>query len=140
MRPHHLLMLAPLLVVVLGAKPEKEAKASDPERVVIVIAMRDMAAGERVTWEDVAQILVPREWVTTSYVKPDSVSFIIEQQVLLPVMKGDVLTWSLFETSKSPISASCAKATGQPATAAEQVARSRQVLLERPKQVATPEH
>lgn len=140
MRPHHLLMLVPLLVVSLGAQPGKEPKDSTPEQVSVTVAVRDIAAGERVTEADIADVLVPKEWVTSSYVKPDSRQYIIGQRVLLPIMKGDMISWNLFDPSSSPLTGSCARASGQPATAAEQVARSRQILLERPKQAAAPGH
>ncbi|MFY0565218.1 SAF domain-containing protein [Archangium lansingense] len=141
MRPHHLLMLAPLLVVMMGARPGKEPRAPAPEQVSITVAVRDIAAGERVTEADFTDLLVPKEWVTTSLVKPDSREYIIGQRVLLPVMKGDLISWSLFETTRdSTIRESCASASGQPATAAEQVSRARQVLLERQRQGTPAEH
>jgi Flp pilus assembly protein CpaB len=141
MRPHHLLMLAPLLVAVLGAKPGKEPRAPAPEQVSVTVAVRDIAAGERVTEADVTDVLVSTEWVTTSYVKSDSRQYIIGQRVLLPVMKGDLFAWNLFETTAdSTLRERCASVTSQPATAAEQVARSRQVLLERQREEASVEH
>ncbi|WNG45194.1 hypothetical protein F0U60_14570 [Archangium minus] len=142
MRPHHLLLFVPLLVILLGARPEKGARrAPTPERVSVIVAMRDLATGERVTEADVANIQVSKEWVTSSFVQWDSRQYIIGQRVLLPVMKGDLLSWNLFETtSDTTLRERCASATGQPATAAEQVSRARQTLVERPREESSPGH
>ncbi len=117
-------------------KPAKVPLAPATEQVPIAVAVWDIAADEFVAQEDVAQVLVPKEWVTSSYVKADSAVYIIGQRVRLPVMQGDLFTWPLFDFSTATLSEHCARATGQLTTAAEQVARSRQVLLERPKQNA----
>lgn len=141
MRPHHLLLFVPLLVVVLGARPEKEPRASAPEQVSVTVAVRDIATGERVTEADVTTLLVSREWVTSSLIQSDSRQYIIGQRVLLPVMKGDMLSWNLFETTfDSTLRERCASATGQPGTAAEQVSRARQTLVERPREDASSGH
>ncbi|QRK04204.1 hypothetical protein JQX13_28475 [Archangium violaceum] len=141
MRPHHLLLFVPLLVVVLGARPEKERQSSAPEQVSVTVAVRDLATGELVTEADITNVLVPREWVTSSLIQSDSRQYIIGQRVLLPVMKGDLLSWNLFETTADPtLRERCASATGQPETAAEQVSRARQTLVERPREDASPGH
>lgn len=79
-------------------------------------------------------------WVTSSLVKPEFREYVLGKPVLLPVMKGDLISWSLFEiTLDSTLHESCARVTGQPAAAAEQVSRARQLLLERPRQDAPAE-
>jgi flagella basal body P-ring formation protein FlgA len=43
---------------------------------------------------------VPEQFVTTSVVKPDSASYIVDQKLLVPVQAGDPMLWSHFETKK----------------------------------------
>jgi hypothetical protein len=140
MRSHPLLLLAPLLVALLGAKPAKPSRAPAPEQVSVIVAVRHLAVGELVTEADVAEVQVPKDWATTSLVKPDSRQYIIGQRLLLPVMKGDLISWNLFETTRDPaIRERCASASAQPETAMEQVVRARQVLLTRQRQDAPAE-
>ena len=40
-------------------------------------------------------------FVTSSVVKPDSASYVVNQKVLVPVQAGDPLLWSQFETTKA---------------------------------------
>jgi pilus assembly protein CpaB len=44
---------------------------------------------------------VPEQFVTSSVVKPDSASYVVNQKVLVPVQAGDPLLWSQFETTKA---------------------------------------
>lgn len=140
MRSRHLLLLAPLLVFVLGARPGKEPRAPAPEQVSVLVAVRDLAVGERVTGADFTEVQVSKEWASSSIVKPEFREYILGKPVLLPVMKGDLISWSLFEiTLDSTLHESCARVSGPPSTAAEQVSRARQLLLERPRQDAPAE-
>jgi Flp pilus assembly protein CpaB len=124
-----------VLVVVLGAMASGclVARAEQPpNEVAVVIATRDLAAGETVTLEDVSQRRLPAEWATTSSVKPDSANDIINQRVNLPVMKGDILYWSFFEVVRSDESQDrCRQLTQSGKSAVEQLARARQVVLRR---------
>jgi pilus assembly protein CpaB len=67
----------------------------------VVVASVDIPEGTVVTFDMVAQRTVPEQFVTSSVVKPDSSSYIINQRVLVPVQAGDPLLWSQFETTKS---------------------------------------
>jgi len=102
------------------------------DMVAVVVAARDIAAGEVVKLEDVSRREVPRSIVTTSIVHPDSASHIINQRLTLPVLQGDPLNWSFFETLRDQETyQACQKLTAEPGGAAEQVARARRRLLSR---------
>lgn len=113
---------------VAQAQNGKEAKGTQ-----VVFATRDLAAGEVVTFDDLTKGVLPDDWPMGSAVTPFTVSYIVNQRVNVPVMKGDVLRWFVFETAPSEQEAvdRCRQVSAPAATAAEQVARSRQVILSR---------
>ncbi|NMO15772.1 hypothetical protein HPC49_03440 [Pyxidicoccus fallax] len=129
MRRHVLLMLALLLPTMPGAgagEPARQAK------VTVMVAVRDLAVGEMVTEADIAEVQVDREWVTTSVVGAEVRQYIVLQRVLHPVLKGDLFTWNLFETTwDSKLREGCTQAVGTSGTALEQVSRARQVVLQK---------
>lgn len=69
--------------------------------VPVVVATVDLAEGTVVTSEMIAARNVPEQFVTSSVVKPDSASYIVNQKVLVPVQAGDPLLWSQFETTRA---------------------------------------
>jgi pilus assembly protein CpaB len=69
--------------------------------VTVVVAAQDIAEGSVVTLDMVSQRAVPEQFVTSSVVKPDSASYIVNQKVLVPVQAGDPMLWSQFETTKA---------------------------------------
>jgi pilus assembly protein CpaB len=102
----------PLIVaVVLGlfagivAYSAIKKKESDVRRgwnlVPVVVSAIDIAEGTVVTFDMISQRSVPEQFVTSSVVKPDSASYIVNQKVLVPVQAGDPLLWSQFETTKA---------------------------------------
>jgi pilus assembly protein CpaB len=102
----------PLLVaVVLGlfagivAYSAIQKKQNDVRRgwnlVPVVVSAIDIAEGTVVTFDMISQRSVPEQFVTSSVVKPDSASYIVNQKVLVPVQAGDPLLWSQFETTKA---------------------------------------
>ena len=102
----------PLIVaVVLGlfagivAYSAIKKKESDVRRgwnlVPVVVSAVDISEGTVVTFDMISQRSVPEQFVTSSVVKPDSASYIVNQKVLVPVQAGDPLLWSQFETTKA---------------------------------------
>ena len=102
----------PLLVaVILGlfagvvAYSAIKKKESDVRRgwnlVPVVVSAIDISEGTVVTFDMISQRSVPEQFVTSSVVKPDSASYIVNQKVLVPVQAGDPLLWSQFETTKA---------------------------------------
>jgi pilus assembly protein CpaB len=69
--------------------------------VPVVVASVDVSEGTVVTMEMISQRSIPDQFVTSSVVKPDSASYIVNQKVLVPLQAGDPLLWSQFETTKA---------------------------------------
>ncbi len=69
--------------------------------VPVVVAAVDLSEGSLVTMEMISQRSIPEQFVTSSIVKPDSASYIVNQKVLVPLQAGDPLLWSQFETTKA---------------------------------------
>ncbi len=69
--------------------------------VPVVVAAVDVSEGTVVTFDMISQRSVPEQFVTSSVVKPDSASYVVNQKVLVPVQAGDPLLWSQFETTKA---------------------------------------
>lgn len=65
-----------------------------------VVAARDLAPGEKVTFDAIAQRDVPEQFVTSSVVKPDSATYVQDQVLLTPLNAGDPLYWGLFLTTR----------------------------------------
>jgi pilus assembly protein CpaB len=110
---HHMLKgKAPLFIAVtLGlvagliawsAVKKKEADVRKGWNLVpVVVAAVDLSEGSVVTMEMVSQRSIPEQFITSSVVKPDSASYIVNQKVLVPVQAGDPLLWSQFETTRA---------------------------------------
>src|SRR5438105_4565897 len=116
--------LPSLLLLLCAAAPRND--------VSIVVASVDIPAGTVVTFDMISQRKVPAAVVTSSIVKPDSASYVVNQKIVFPVLAGDALYWSEFETTKDKVAAStCARVMpAASGTAPEQVARARTVALE----------
>ena len=71
--------------------------------VPVVVAAVDVSEGTVVTFEMISQRSIPEQFVSSSIVKPDSASYIVNQKVLVPLQAGDPLLWSQFETKKQPM-------------------------------------
>ncbi|MCC6335054.1 MAG: Flp pilus assembly protein CpaB [Myxococcales bacterium] len=69
--------------------------------VPVVVAAVDISEGTVVTMEMISQRSIPEQFITSSVVKPDSASYIVNQKVLVPLQAGDPLLWSQFETTKA---------------------------------------
>ena len=69
--------------------------------VPVVVAAVDISEGTVVTMEMISQRSIPEQFVTSSVVKPDSASYIVNQKVLVALQAGDPLLWSQFETTKA---------------------------------------
>jgi len=69
--------------------------------VPVVVAAVDVSEGTVITFDMISQRSVPEQFVTSSVVKPDSASYVVNQKVLVPVQAGDPLLWSQFETTKA---------------------------------------
>src|SRR5262249_48745602 len=68
--------------------------------VPVVVASRDLPEGTAVTLEMMMQRSIPEQFATTSVVKPDLLSLIENQRLLVPVQQGDPFLWTQFETTQ----------------------------------------
>jgi pilus assembly protein CpaB len=69
--------------------------------VPVVVSAVDISEGTVVTMDMISQRSIPEQFVTSSVVKPDSASYIVNQKVLVALQAGDPLLWSQFETTKA---------------------------------------
>ena len=89
-------------VVAYSAIKKKESDVRKGWNLVpVVVAATDIPEGTVVTFDMISQRSVPEQFVTSSVVKPDSASYIVNQKVLVPLQAGDPLLWSQFETTKA---------------------------------------
>ena len=70
--------------------------------VHVVVAAQDIPEGTTVTLDMISQRAVPEQFVTSSVVRPESASYVVNQKVLAPLQAGDPLLWSQFETKSQP--------------------------------------
>jgi len=80
-----------------GQKAAQDALAGG-QPVPVVVAAMDIPEGTVVTFDHIQQRSAPQPFVTSSVVKPDSANYIVNARLLVPVQKGDMLLWSMFET------------------------------------------
>jgi pilus assembly protein CpaB len=89
-------------IVAYSAIKKKEADVRRGWNLVpVVVATTDITEGSVVSFDMISQRSVPEQFVTSSVVKPDSASYVVNQKVLVPVQAGDPLLWSQFETTKA---------------------------------------
>src|SRR4051812_34519396 len=69
--------------------------------VPVVVSAVDIPEGTIVSFDMISQRSVPEQFVTSSVVKPDSASYVVNQKVLVSLQAGDPLLWSQFETTKA---------------------------------------
>lgn len=109
-----------------------DASAAEPPTgmlVAIVLAGRDLPAGSTVTFDDIRQRHVPEVLVTSSVVRPDSASYIVNQKLLVPVLAGDPMLWAFFVTGHKDTFTLCEKLQSEDTSAEQQLARVRQSVL-----------
>ncbi|MFZ5445524.1 MAG: protein kinase domain-containing protein [Myxococcota bacterium] len=94
---------AAVLVLLPGRPAALSAGATGlaDDSVPVVMAAQDLPEGTVVTMEMLMQKNVPAQYVTSSSVKPDSVSYILGQKLIVAVQRGDPLLWTQFEVEKS---------------------------------------
>jgi pilus assembly protein CpaB len=124
-----LIILAVLPMLAAACADASAAEPNPNSLVPIVIASRDLPAGSTVTWDDISQRSVPAGLVTSSVVRPDSASYINNQKLVLPVLAGDAMQWSYFESLHGELLEPCARFSGEDLSAEQQVARARQIVL-----------
>ena len=80
-------------------------KAADARKgwnlVPVVVAAVDIPEDSVVTMEVISQRSIPEQFVTSSVVKPDSASYVVNQKTHVALQAGDPLRWSDFGSQKS---------------------------------------
>lgn len=87
----------------LYAKREAALARKGWDLVSVVIARRDLAPGTVLTMDAIDQHSVPEVLVNASIIKPDAVSYVINQSLLLPVAAGEPLRWAHVGTWPDPL-------------------------------------
>lgn len=86
--------------------------------VPVTVYAKDLAAGDVATFENISQRAVPEQLVTSSVVKPDSASYVVNQAIRVPVRAGDPAVWTHFDTpdkqQSKEAAAACAKRFAPP--------------------------
>jgi Flp pilus assembly protein CpaB len=134
MRTNRAALAALATVLLVGAAPasdETDVADEKKETVRVLVASRDLAAGETLRAEDMTEAEVPARWATSAVVKPDSVDYVVSQRLNSPVLRGDMIRWSAILIGGAAEFEACHKVVGEPGSAAQSVARSRRRILER---------
>lgn len=107
------------------------AYAEEPS-VAIVVAAVDIPAGKKVTLEMLSQRNIPKRFATSSIVKPDSASYLINQPTRRAMLAGDLMLWSSFDGDLRVLEACEWKFSGaRDVEAVVQVRRARAAIKQR---------
>ena len=119
-------------MLILSLVFASSAQAAE-ELVPVIIAAVDIPAGTVVTIEMISQRSVPKRLVSSSYVKPDSASYIINQPTKRPMLQGDLMAWNNFDGPARKAIEACEKGVSKGAepNAAAQVGRARAAIIRR---------
>ena len=90
-----------LVLTNLNIKQKEIAVRKGWNLVPVVVAASDIPEGTVVTLDMISQRQVPEQFATSSVVRPESASHIVNQKVLVPLQAGDPLLWSQFETMRA---------------------------------------
>lgn len=84
-----------------GRMAEIDAKARG-NMTNVIVAKRDLKAGERISEETVALRPVPVEYVQSQAVRPENFERVSGQALAYPLNSGETLLWSVLEAKKAP--------------------------------------
>jgi len=89
-------------VLAFAAIKRREADARRGWNLVdVVVADQDIREGSTITSDMISSRAVPEQFVTSSVVKPDAVSYVLNQRVLVPLQAKDMLLWTQFDTIRA---------------------------------------
>jgi hypothetical protein len=77
------------------------AEQAVEKRVRVTVASRDIAAGSALTAQMTSERLVPEHSVSDLVVRPAGAAFVVGQKVTVPVLAGEMLSWSQFEAPRN---------------------------------------
>jgi len=126
-----------VLLLALGLALTASAGTRRPyaeKKVKIVVAARDLPAGHIIIAPaDLAVIEISEDAATRSMVEGEQRKYLEGRRLAFPMLEGDPVLSSLFESQEGgeEISQLCADAVREAPSAEGQIARHRQVVLER---------
>jgi Flp pilus assembly protein CpaB len=112
------------LLLMTSAGPSLAAEPTTP----VIVAASDLPAGSVITLEVVSQRSLPSEHVTRSMVTPRSASSIVGRRTRLPLLAGEPLLSTFFDSAQQ---VDACRAFHRDDQAEVQVARHRQTLRTR---------
>lgn len=68
----------------------------------VVVAKRDLKAGERISGDTVAIRPIPADYVHSQAIQPDNFERVAGQALAFPLKSGEMLLWSVLEAKKVP--------------------------------------
>jgi Pilus formation protein N terminal region len=80
---------------------EVEVQSTGWKLVPVLVAAQDIAEGTELTMDKLEPRSVPDFVRTTSVVKPEAASYVLQKQVLVPLQAGDMLAWSAVASSNA---------------------------------------
>lgn len=89
------------LVAYWAIRKQEEDVRRGWKLVNVVVASQDIREGASVSMDMISVRAIPEQFATASVVKPDSVSYVVNQKVLVPLQAGDPLLWTQFETTRA---------------------------------------
>ncbi len=103
--------LSPLLIALVlamvafvvgwsGLKRKQAEMTAGLNLVPVLVAATDLAEGTEVVVDQMAQREVPSKFVTASVLAPESMSYVVNQKLLVPLLAGDLLLWSHFNSAR----------------------------------------
>ncbi len=84
----------------IAVESERKRVRAGWSLVNVVAAARDVPEGTTLDMDMIEQRPIPEQFVTGSVVRPDSVNYVVGQQVMVPLQAGDPVLWSHFESTR----------------------------------------
>jgi Flp pilus assembly protein CpaB len=102
------MLLGAALMAVGGYNYMKRRLATAYHNLVpVIVASQGIPANTPITYELLSQRAVPEQFVSPSFVKPDSAHLLIHQRINVSLQAGDPLFWGQFEDTKPQKQAPC---------------------------------
>jgi pilus assembly protein CpaB len=92
-----------LIAVILVHSYIQSSQGKGPDMVKVVVALKDIPAGTRISQDVLATNSIPRSAVTGAHIKPDQYNLILNKEILCPINRGEPLLLSLFKTEEKRV-------------------------------------
>ncbi len=98
--PVVIVVVVGLLAAYLGYSSGHRRAVRGWDLVPVVVAAQDIAVGQTLETDMIAQRPMPSQFVTPSIILPENYSHVVGQKVLVSLKKGDPILWSQFASDK----------------------------------------